>query len=422
MTHWNYRRSLKRFSHDHEQARSSGQTGVGLLRWTGHKLFASLMLLAFVLCLGCQVKVSRKQQASGKSNATVKMDAVSQLGVRVVGGEPFRYQTEISWPPHYTHVSVLINGVEWFKEETPKGTSFFASLTHNTDYNIELIARDSATTSEEKSMAQWQIKTPMDLVLNPTVLAESLARGQREFQSDRLFLSKPANQSNFLVSNGFDLIFNTNELIADEAIFATFPKGQKAGVNQAGRDGGTIFIKATRARGHLLVEMRGEHGGDGRRGDAYVDRAPQGAPGIDGQGRCQGGGRHGIPECWCSRKPGNGGPGQAGEIGHKGYDGRRGGTSGKFRLEIAETSPDLLVDVIVEKGIAGAPGEGGDGQLGGLGGPPGQPVAPDCRFSNPLPGPEGAQGPKGESGGREADGEIQKECISIGEGFGRCSS
>jgi hypothetical protein len=174
--------------------------------------------------------------------------------------------------------------------------------------------------------------------------------------------------------------------------------------------------------------MYGQDGGVGSDGIPYRDdeRAAKGADGTMAE----------YPYCpyeagdslWCFCDYGTA-QNELGKIGSKGSNGRagknggRGGDSGVFRMEIAENSPEFNYTVESKAGVSGTPGRGGPPQKGGLGGAP---VTKDkdthvC-INDLTAGPEGPPGDKnGADGIKQPDGHVEKSCVSIGDGYGRCS-
>lgn len=394
----------------------------GSLGSIGRPLCAGLIMSGLFGCgLGFSSnKLKQNQQKSSHPQETIKETVKSEATINITGLEPYHYQAEIKWPAAFSNVSVYIDDSIIFKAATTETQSCFLGLKDNKDYTIRIVSEKA---TEEKSkvdgktlIAEWKIKTPRDVILNNDVLTSEFATKDRlEIQANRIFIPPSQGEKASFVSDGREVLLITNELIAEGSSIATFSKNQKANFDKSGRTGGTIIIKAKKAKGEINFELRGESGGDGKEGLPFIERAAKGAPGFDGISM-SGTDSFSI----CTRETEDGKPGLPGEKGRPGSNGKQGGNSGLLKLEISESSPEFHFKILKEAGVAGIPGNGGPGQLGGLGGDPGKQDS-DLACRKAKPGLEGKSGEQGANGIREADGVIGSECISIGEGFGRCS-
>jgi hypothetical protein len=289
-----------------------------------------------------------------------------------------------------------------------------------------LVQKASAT--DPQILNEWTVQTPTDVVLTNSEI-DPVFKDQTKIsiQAHRVFVPSMFGDESSLLTQGRDFTINTEELIAENSTIATFQKEQKAATDQSGRNGGSIVIKATRAIGNLSFSLRGENGGDGKDGESYANRAANGADGTaaDYNFRCSG---QNVKVCTCNSSTSdreNGKPGQKGAPGRDGTNGGRGGHSGSVKIEVFEKSSQFHIDIYKqEAGIAGKPGKAGLPQKGGQGGkawiPPNSPwITYVC--NNRIPGRDGDNGDPGKDGVQQPNGTIEANCISIGEGFGRCS-
>jgi hypothetical protein len=373
----------------------------------------AIVSLSFtLLSAGCGTEFSSQARKPKSSPPPISKDFRNNkntaVNIELVGLEAYRYQATITWPRETSSVSVFINKQFSFKADSENISSYTVGLDHNTEYLVTLYSQNNST-AKPIVVSETTIKTPLDVVLANEMAIPAL-EGQKTLQAHRVFLAKA------IITEGKNLLVNTDELIADHSELATFKENQKAQTSEVGRDGGHLVIKAKKATGEIAFILRGEHGGDGKNGEPHTDRASRGPNGKDGylitcdadERRCK---------TTCSPFPENGHPGLPGKIGNFGGSGRRGGSTGILQLEIGEVSPEFHFKIEKEIGLAGTPGVGGPGQQGGPGGLPG-------KFSEYCPatvGPDGTTGSKGPDGLRESNGIIQNDCVSIGEGFGRCS-
>ncbi len=159
-----------------------------------------------------------------------------------------------------------------------------------------------------------------------------------------------------------DLVLEVEEIQSSNGRIYTYPQGTKAGLANNGRDGGRINLLANFASGRLLLEFRGEEGGDGFSADP--DPTPLFHRNI----------------CRYQR-------------GKRGADGKRGGKSGYIEAIIKnEAKPfELRIQIISAKG--GLPEKGVAGKIG-FRLPDGSCEAFYNQFS--TDGQEGAIGPTGE--------------------------
>ena len=252
-------------------------------------------------------------------------------------------------------------------------------------------------------------------------------RGQQKLERIthvyRLFLRAGST----LYSDGKPLYIDVTQLISENSQITTFAENQIANESIDGRPGGTIVIRAERASGHLILNLRGEWGGSGRNGLPGRPGAPgkQGNPGVIGAKAII----HRpaifgpLPQInrFCVTPPGPGESGENGVPGGIGGSGGRGGDSAKAYVVIQNPSGFKLIPNTLP-GKGGIPGPGGVGGPGGQGGPPG--VNPDSNVCpNASPGPTGVVGLKGAEGLPGLSGSPLPTCFRLGSAnFGDCET
>lgn len=398
---------------------------------------AAIFCVAILVSCGTEFRTGEVNSGNESKKKKVLAGSADQSNplepkVSMAGLDFGQYELRVEWPPYYNEVRVFVNDKLACKTTTKAQTFCYFGLVHDTEYRVEAYGLGQEETdkkdtqdsiSESRSIKDLdssahlihkaKIRTPKDVDLN--------AWSEGQWQSietsilaHRVFISG----NNPVLTSGHPILINTDELISSNGLIQTFPEGQKAAKDQVGRSGGSLFIKAKKARGRLEVMMAGENGGDGSDGVPYTERAAKGEPGSPSEESWSN-----APDMvgWeCRRAPTNGKPGAPGLPGRDGYPGRRGGSTGVFKMEIAETSPEFSFVLQKEAGKPGNPGQGGPPQKGGLGGEPG--LAGRFVCGSARPGPDGPDSTVfGSNGGQEPGGSVEEECVSIGEGFGRCS-
>lgn len=349
-------------------------------------------------------------------------------------------------------------------------------FSHGSSDKSELKAAPTSTASPKQTMTpykptdndslvkEWVIQTPIDIDLS--LLAPGFGFSfPWSLKAHRVFIQEEMP----VVTNGYELKIDTDEFIIlknnqviDESTFRTLSDGKtiedaasistftKDGVNQRyslinlgqpdnfwihGKDGGLISIKTNKAVGKLNVFMRGQNGADGVNGVPFADtdRAPSGVDGFPSiYTDCThfSGGVRNI--CNCSKESEdneNGHKGEKGKPGNNGSDGGRGGNSGILKFEMAELNPNFHIAILQEPGVSGTPGKAGPPQKGGLSGK----VFTYKQRANLNPFSslvckeaidegEGKEGDPGIDGIKQSNGIIEQNCISKGEGFGRCAN
>lgn len=371
-------------------------------------------ILSCALFSACGPEYSSKHNQVPNQSDTNKKDIRNNkeapVTIELIGLEVFRYQATIRWPTETSNVSIFIDKQFAFKANSPSVTSYVVGLDHNREYLITVYSQKDLDT-KPIVVSELVVNTPLDVGLTSEYLKSlPFLENKISIQAHRVFIVDS------VVTEGKNILVNTDELIADEAELTTFQDQQKAIMDNGGRNGGLIVIKSKKAQGKLTFILRGENGGDGSSGASHSDRALRGPNGKDGylvtcdadERRCK---------TTCSPWPENGHQGLPGKVGNHGGNGRYGGNTGSLQLEIAESSPNFHFKIEKVIGTAGSPGSGGPGQQGGPGGFPGK----FSEYCSASIGPDGPTGPKGVDGIRETNGVVEHDCVSIGEGFGRCS-
>jgi hypothetical protein len=409
-------------------------------------IFYFIYILAISLNVGCELEVSRKKNAepitkneppqqqiedNSKTESlppqkveplpspTLVAEKIARIAKYTLNGLEYQhYQAEVSWTKGLTNVSVYLDGKSVFSQQDINTNSCILDLHSDTNYSIQVYTVNDDThttqaTKEKSLLGQWEIRTPLDILLDQKTLDIFLAKtGDKKIIAHRVFLEKNGQ----LLTQGQDLIIDTNELFVDRSEISTFNSNQKATNDVDGRPGGNIFLKAKKAHGVLAINMRGEDGGDGTDGTPYTERAGQGPKGENGVCISVDTPRRSIWQC--EKKPKPGGKGLPGADGRPGTNGGNGGSTGLCKVEIAEQSQDFLVNVFKTEGNPGVPGKASLPQLGGIGGPSGDTEGEGtcCHPPNPRNDGEGNPGNPGTDGNLQNRGLIQTECVAIGAG------
>ena len=168
------------------------------------------------------------------------------------------------------------------------------------------------------------------------------------------------------------------------------PDGQMGNPGFPGRSAPTIYLVTNRIEGKVMVDLRGQDGGDGgpgqTGGDGGLGRSGASASAILGR---------------CRAEATNGGNGGKGGSGGPGGEGGRGGNGGTLVLLGYEKALDYIAGSIIADvqggkpgagGVGGEPGKGGDGGIGGRADPP-------CPGGQP-----GRDGEVGKLGSKGSDG------------------
>lgn len=389
--------------------------------------FNVMALLCLSLAIaGCNPEFTEAEKEND-SREIVNSQSLDQfLTVKVQPtAKPEKYMVYFSWPRIEDNKLVRIRLDKTLAVVNPNQTDFNHEVFHDQvlTYSFEIL--DNASKIEK--VFPKQIKIPRDFVVRD---------GQSEFLEDtrlsvnRIFIF----ENKLLRTNGFKVELIANELHSEKGVIETFPENIKASINQDGRSGGNLTIKAASAMGDLKIFMRGEHGGDGAKGEAYASRAADGHPAGSGSRMCECVGKNCIviaspklemlqpvPEamsCYCESKGGDGGAGSNGAKGRKGHRAGHGGSAGQLTVSIQD-GREFDLQTFAFKSSAGVPGDGGDGQDGGIGGQ--RPNTTEAQKCGGNPGPSGSKGPKGDRGDLGTDGDLGLMCVYIAsEGKNDC--
>lgn len=211
----------------------------------------------------------------------------------------------------------------------------------------------------------YQIHIPKDeLISSEVVLSENT-----NWKNDGRFFMTPQG---VITTNGYLLTIQTSQLIINQGKIRTFPEGTQAAVGQEGRSGGAIRITSQTGKGQLIVEMRGQRGGNGAAGPDYVSTNYGIGIGIAIGGPIGGG--------FIAASPG--------EKGKPGGNGFRGGNSGTFAIEFSHEH-QLVVLPTVQAGLGGTGGPGGSGS----------PAVPNMNLEAGARGDSGREGAVGDREG-----------------------
>lgn len=271
---------------------------------------------------------------------------------------------------------------------------------------------------EWQSIQEFQIPKPTDLLIENTVTWPQV-KSEFEAESEgfyklkthyRLFLK----ENSTLITQGQSLRIRLPALHASTgAKIITWPQGQVAQAQQAGRGGGFIELQAGTLEGNLEIVLRGERGGVGTSGQADPSlNGPAGRNGLDHEYRPAQINAYGVLviDAVCLRPPTDGEVGGPGQAGRSGGVGHRGGSSGAAIVQVTNQT-ESRINYTFEPGEGGIGGAGGPGGFGGPGGKAGSSLVKFTMITpqnSPCPtaregasgqeGPRGSEGPMGEVG------------------------
>ncbi len=279
------------------------------------------ILLSFLI--GCNDKglfKEEKETVQSKASEMTEPLSIDTTKFEVVPTDsPNKYKVTIHWSKLSGSVKILANGKSIF-QTSGKMNIFddFVDGGASIDYELQQFDGSGAASMQ----IQKKITIPLDYVFSEkVVLSENV-----KFKGGRLFLlNKPLVQT-----LGFNMSFDVDEVISDDATIETYPLNSKRMWQETGDSGGNISITARNGKGHLIVVMRGVHGGDGR-GSVCL---------VNFNAFCNAGG------------------------------GGKGGDAGYFSLNL-ENNENFALTKYLEPGMGGAPG-----------------IACECNLSagqNPLP-------------------------------------
>lgn len=403
-----------------------------VIRRHGHQFQSLIVPIVCFNVLACSPEfnshtVGGQPTSADKVSGEVSNRKTLSHGVELVGKDPHRYSAVVSWPVGFENIVISLNKKQIFSTQDKNLNKYEIGLHDNTEY-VFRIEGQRENDQQLVLVDEWSVKTPKDFVLiESEVKANFDKTSELNIQAHRVFIPHTEGGETTFITSGRPVIINADELISDDGVISTFPKDQIAPANTHGRDGGLITIKATQAKGNLSFVLRGEDGGDGLNGENYTDQAAKGVDGTaaDYTFRCTG---QNEQVCTCDPRTAdreNGKPGLKGAPARNGTDGGRGGNSGYIKIEVAEKSTGFNLDIFNQvAGKAGVPGRAGQPQKGGLGGKPwSPPTSPWITYvcKRRSMGRDGEDGDLGHDGVQQPNGKIEANCISIGEGFGRCS-
>lgn len=384
------------------------------------RFFNVIALLCLFTLTSCNPEFTERDVRNNKNlTDTVNSKSLDQfVQVRVQPtAKPEKYMVYFSWPRIEDGKFVRVRLNKTLIVVNPNQTDFNHEVFHDQTLTYTFEILDSAS-KIEKSFPK-QIKIPRDYVVR---------NGQSSFNEDtrltvnRIFISNEIP----LTTNGFNIELVANELHSKDGVIETFAENTKAPINNDGKSGGMLKINAQLATGDLKIYMRGQHGGDGAKGEPFVNRATDGQPAGTGHLFCECVGKNCfIPafsknlqnlnteafSCYCESKGENGGNGSNGKKGNKGFRAGNGGSAGQLKITIQD-GREFDLQSYATKGSAGNPGDGGDGQDGGLGGqlPVNDRQSQKCGGSI---GGNGSKGPHGDIGDFGIDGDLGLMCTYI---------
>ena len=318
---------------------------------------------------------------------------------------PEKYVVSFVWPKLQENQKLRIQTDLELAIVGSEQTTFNHEVSHNQilHYSFEVIDEsDSVVQKISKS-----VTVPRDYVVR---------HGQNHFLEDtnlnvhRLFI----NQDYSLITNGFNVEINADELLSEKGTIATFDLNSRAESGAHGKNGGEIKLNIQKALGLLKIHMRGQHGGHGITGAPFSFRAPDGNPPKSGSEMCEspGAGRDRLRSitkplrhCECVRDGKNGTDGHQGAQGNPGGPAGNGGSTGELKLNIKDGS-GFKIETTRVVGESGQRGVGGPGQPGGIA-PEGSGKCLGKKGNNGFHGPLGDEGPSGISG------VFQTTCIQI---------
>lgn len=360
-----------------------------------------LLLLAFNLtaCMKVRGKDDKGDAAAQVSNLSLEDLAVvysneQQGPIKLLlqdSGQPGFYTYAFTWDRDLSDLYVEVNSSEVIS--LALGTRHFSKLLeHNQPYSFEFYQHSRGG---KKIVSSFRGQSPRDIIVSKDLSLQK----ETGLEAFRVFVAEGVA----ITTNGNKLQVRSRELtFSTGSVIQTFPKGAKAQLDKAGRDGGVIQINSDRIMGEVEFAFRGEHGGDGSPAKEHTDRAAQGSPeasprmkNIMGDQICVG---TGVPA----------GPGANGADGFPGNNGKSGGNTG-YLILMTQNIDRLKYSFVSEVGVAGVPTNGGKGQLGGLAGKLGRGIC----SAHGKPGGAGKDGKPGPAGVREKDGEKQNSCLSV---------
>lgn len=368
-----------------------------------------MALLCLFSLTGCNPEFTEQDVRKNNTNTpqTVNSSGLDQfLTVKVQPtAQPEKYIVYFSWPKIEDGKFVRIRLDKTLAVVNPKQSDFNHEVFHDQvlTYTFEIL--DAASKIEK--VFPKQIKIPRDFVVRD---GQSTFTEDTRLNVNRIFILKDKS----LQTNGYNIELVANELRSENGIIETFPEDNKAATDNDGKSGGKLTIKVQSATGDLKILMRGQNGGDGSKGEAYPNRAADGAAAGSGNRMCECIGKNCLileaTHCYCESKGSNGGNGTDGSQGHNGNRAGHGGNAGELNIAVQD-GREFDLQTYAFKGLAGNPGEGGEGQDGGIGGQ--RPKTIEAEKCGGDPGGNGSKGSSGNRGASGNDGNLGLMCIYI---------
>lgn len=210
------------------------------------------IILPLIFVAGCDkdFEFSPKDSSPNESN---QLKALYQEDVTlsvVSDAEPNKYWLKISWPKASGSVVILENGKR-LTRSTPTKSNY--EKLYNGGDKLEIgLTQDGA----EEVFYSKQIEIPEDLIISSSkILTSDLV-----FKGGRFYLTGSAK----IQALDFNVKIEVDEFYSENGLIETFPLGQKANWEVDGRSAGNIIIQAKKSYGSLIVNLRGEDGGDGK--------------------------------------------------------------------------------------------------------------------------------------------------------------
>lgn len=325
--------------------------------------------------------------------------------------------------------SAIVKDVRVFKVDLDKDLQeeIFLDEADVDDKKIELIDRHSLDTylylprnisykvvTEDRILAEASFELLPDLLVTSEKSASDIKLRAGSYRFANIVLEKDA----VLKTQGLELNFVAQNMYVDNAQITTFGENtQPAEIGMPGLDGGNLHIKVNKIEGDIVFKMYGQKGGQGYPG-LDNSNAPKGKDGAIGSpaevkfgSPYVSSGNPGFPPR-CLKNPTNGAPGDDGVVGGTGYEGAKGGNSGRVIL-IYDRADNFKANLISKAGDGGDRGVGGAGGPPGKGGAAGAPPRKGAKFCPKASnGPDGKPGKQGDPGKRGEPGRTENSCIS----------
>lgn len=423
-----------------------------------------LLTLFLLLLVGCeQLEIASDKESDAGTDAFQKARRIESsylednMKIDVRGtADAEKYSVQFTWPYLQDGKILRIRLGSVLSEVQPKQTYYTHILSHAQTVTYSFDVLDSSR-KLERSFTK-SVLIPRDFVVrqeNHNITTKTRIEVNRLYLSDKYPLT--------INENTVDIV--ATELHAEKGFIQAFPErvtvtevidGREvtnelpptAPIIKKGLSGGNISISAKKLFGKLRIEMRGQNGGEGYKGDPTLGKASTGTPSSEGVLSCvqmpdcarqpwaclipEEPGIQRISDCSCEKAGKPGGKGAKGAKGSIGKVGMPGGDSGSSRVSIQEYVPlegfdptlpqegGAVVQVNLIPGDGGIGGPGGDGQQGGDGGPGATHPTKKNGCRGPA-GPNGDPGDQGDRGPKGPSGKTGLKCIYVGsENINEC--